>query len=88
MAELLERARAPSWRIWAENSPFDLKDRLKARGYRWNGEGGPSPRAWYVDVEESALQNELTFLKMEIYQREIDLLTRRIDAYDRFSDRC
>ncbi|WP_312688863.1 3'-5' exonuclease [Brevundimonas nasdae] len=88
MAELLERARAPSWLIWAENSPFDLKDRLKARGYRWNGEGGPSPRAWYVDVEEPALQSELTFLKTEIYQREIDLLTRRIDAHDRFSDRC
>lgn len=88
MAELLERARAPSWRIWAENSPFDLKDRLKARGYRWNGEGGPSPQAWYVDVEEPARQNELTFLKTEIYQRVIDLLTRRIDAHDRFSDRC
>lgn len=88
MAELLDRARAISWRIWAENSPFDLKDQLKARGYRWNGEAGGSPRAWYVDVEEAALQDELTFLKTEIYQREIDLMTRRIDAHDRFSDRC
>lgn len=88
MTELLDRARAPSWRIWAENSPFDLKDQLKARGYRWNGEAGPSPRAWYVDVEEAALQDELRFLSTEIYQREVDLLTRRIDAYDRFSDRC
>ncbi|WP_426038006.1 3'-5' exonuclease [Brevundimonas sp. DC300-4] len=88
MAELLDRARAPTWRIWAENSPFDLKDLLKARGYRWNGEAGTSPRAWYVDVDEASVQGELTFLKSEIYQREIDLLTRRIDAHDRFSDRC
>lgn len=88
MAELLDRARAPTWRIWAENSPFELKDQLKARGYRWNGDAGASPRAWYRDVEEEALHNELTFLKREIYQREIDLLTRRIDAHDRFSDRC
>lgn len=88
MAELLERARAPSWRIWAENSPFDLKDQLKARGYRWNGEAGPSPRAWYIDVEEMALQDELTYLKTEIYQREVELVTRRIDAHDRFSERC
>ena len=36
MQKLLEKARRPSWRIWAENSPFDLKDVLKARGYRWN----------------------------------------------------
>lgn len=88
MAELLDRARATSWRIWAENSPFDFKDQLKARGYRWNGEAGPSPRAWYVDVEEATLQAELRFLRTEIYQREIDLVTRRIDAHDRFSDRC
>ncbi|WP_340316136.1 hypothetical protein [Rhizorhabdus argentea] len=25
MRRLLEKARRPSWRIWAENSPFDLK---------------------------------------------------------------
>ncbi|MBX3494513.1 MAG: 3'-5' exonuclease, partial [Parvibaculum sp.] len=40
LSRLLEGARAVSWRIWAENSPFDLKDVLKARGYRWNGDPG------------------------------------------------
>lgn len=85
---LLEKARMASWRIWAENSPFDLKDILKARGYRWNGEGNGSPRAWYIDIGEEGREPELAFLKAEIYQREIDLLVRRIDAHDRFSDRC
>lgn len=88
MAELLKRARAPTWRIWAEHSPFDLKARLKARGYRWNAEAVATPRAWYVDVDQGDLESELAFLKSEIYQREIDLLVRRIDAHDRFSDRC
>lgn len=88
LAQLLERARAPSVRIWAENSPFDLKDVLKARGYRWNGEGNGGPRAWYVDVAEADRETELAFLKAEIYRGEIDLATRRIDAYDRFSARC
>jgi DNA polymerase-3 subunit epsilon len=87
LAQLLERARRPSWRIWAENSPFDLKDVLKARGYRWNGEGGASPRAWFIDVAEEARAAEEAFLKAEIYRGEIDLLVRRVDAYDRFSDR-
>ena len=50
MGRLLERARRPSCRIWAENTPFDLKDVLKARGYRWNGEANANPRAWYIDV--------------------------------------
>ena len=37
----LENARRRAWRIWALEADFDLKDRLKARGYRWsNGEDG------------------------------------------------
>lgn len=88
LEHLLRRARTPSWRIWAENSPFDLKDILKARGYRWNGEGNASPRAWYIDVEDVTREAELSFLKAEIYQRDVELLVRRIDAHDRFSERC
>jgi DNA polymerase-3 subunit epsilon len=70
------------------NSPFDLKDVLKALGYRWNGEGSGAPRAWYIDIDESAREAEVAILNAEIYRGEIDLLVRRVDAYDRFSDRC
>ena len=87
MARLLERARRPSWRIWALNSPFDLKDVLKARGYHWNGDGNPNPRAWYIDVDEDVSEQELAYLRAEIYQREVDILVRKITAYERFSDR-
>jgi DNA polymerase-3 subunit epsilon len=87
MHRLLESARQPTWRIWAENSPFELKDVLKARGYKWNGDGTPFPKAWYVDVEDGDRAAELEFLQREIYQREIGLRTRRIDAFNRFSDR-
>ena len=84
---LLEAAREPRWRIWAENSPFDLKDALKARGYRWNGDGNGAPRAWYIDVAEAERGAELAYLKAEIYRADVDLLVRRLDAHDRFSDR-
>jgi len=87
LSRLLDGARAVSWRIWAENTPFDLKDVLKARGYRWNGDPGPQPRAWYIDVPEAQLEAELQFLRTEIYRYEVDPPVRRIDAYDRFSDR-
>lgn len=86
-AQLLDRARAPTWRIWAENSPFDLKDILKSRGYRWNADGKVTPRAWYIDVLDDAREAELAFLKAEIYRGDIDPLVRRIDAHDRFSER-
>jgi DNA polymerase-3 subunit epsilon len=87
MAGLLEKARRSSWRVWAENSPFDLKDLLKARGYRWNADGNAMPRAWYVEVDDDKLEAELAFLKGEIYQREINLLVQRLTAYNRFTDR-
>ncbi len=87
LSQLLENARKPTWRIWAENSPFDLKDVLKARGYRWNPEGTPFPKAWFIDVADEAREPELNFLRDEIYQREIDPLIRRVDAFTRFSDR-
>jgi DNA polymerase-3 subunit epsilon len=86
-AQLLGTARRPTWRIWAQNSPFDLKDILKARGYRWNADGQPTPRAWYIDIDDDLRESEITFLKTEIYQRDVDLLVRRITAYDRFSSR-
>jgi DNA polymerase-3 subunit epsilon len=87
MAQLLERARRPSWRIWAENSPFDLKDVLKARGYRWNADTAVAPRAWYIDVEDDQREAELAFLRFEIYQREVDLTAHAITARNRFSSR-
>lgn len=87
LSRLLDGARSVAWRIWAENSPFELKDTLKARGYRWNGDPGPQPRAWYIDVPEAQREAEVRFLRTEIYRRDVDPLVRKIDAYDRFSDR-
>lgn len=85
---LLASARKASVRIWAENSPFDLKDVLKARGYRWNGDPGPGPRAWWIDVDEADKDAELAFLQAEIYRGEVHLPTRRITAFERFSERA
>ncbi|EKS34509.1 3'-5' exonuclease [Afipia broomeae] len=84
---LLQEARRPTCRIWAENSPFAVKDHLKRRGYRWNGDGGAGPKAWYIDVDDGAVEQELAHLRNEIYRRDVDLPMRRITAYDRFSDR-
>lgn len=87
LVELLEHARLPTWRIWAENSPFEFKDLLKARGYRWNGEGNGKPRSWYIDVADPEKDAEISYLLREIYRYEADIRTVRITAYDRFSNR-
>jgi DNA polymerase-3 subunit epsilon len=85
---LLESARAPRWRIRAVGAPFELRQALKIRGYRWDpGEDG-RPRAWFVDVADGAVDSERDFLRREIYRRDVDVDARRLDAYDRYSDRC
>lgn len=85
---LLAAARCSTWRIRAEGAPFDLKDVLKARSYRWDDGSNGAPRAWFIDVSDAQIEGELLFLRREIYQRDIDLRPIKIDAYDRFSDRC
>jgi DNA polymerase-3 subunit epsilon len=88
LSKLLEEARKPTCRVWAENAPFDFKDILKARGYRWNGEANGRPRAWYIDVAEEQLAGELAYLRAEIFQYDASIPVVRITASDRFSDRC
>ena len=87
MAALLKRARQTTWRIWAEGAPFECKEMLKARGYRWNGEGGDSPRAWYVDISDEEKAVELAFLRDEIYRGHRQFKISKITALERYSGR-
>jgi hypothetical protein len=72
----------------AENAPFDFKDILKARGYRWNDGSDGRPRSWWSDLQPDALEGELAFLRAEIFQYDADTPVRRVTAVDRFSDRA
>ncbi len=87
-AELIECARRTTIRVWAQRSPFDLKDVLKARGYRWNDGTDGRPKSWFIDVDEEARDAEVGFLKKEIYQRDVDIECRPLTALDRFSNRA
>src|SRR5262245_29347244 len=71
-AILLERARRKTVRIWAEQAPFELKDTLKRRGYRWSDGSDGRPRSWYVDVDETSQAAEIEFLRTQIYLRDVD----------------
>jgi DNA polymerase-3 subunit epsilon len=84
---LLENARRKTARIWAEQSPFDLKDELKKRGYRWSAGDEGRPKAWYVDIDEAQRDDEIAYLRKSIYLQDVDLFTQTLSAYDRFSIR-
>jgi DNA polymerase-3 subunit epsilon len=86
LAALLDRARRPQHRIWADGAPFALKDNLKQRGYRWNDGTDGRPKAWYVDAD--VIDAELDYLRKEIYRRDdLDIVWRTITSLDRFSIR-
>lgn len=88
LALLLETARKKTTRVWAEQSPFELKDALKRRGYRWSDGSDGRPRSWYVDVPEGAVEDDISFLKVEIYLREVELRLQTLTAFTRFSVRA
>ena len=88
LKRLLDTARKPTMRVWAENAPFDFKDILKARGYRWNDGSDGRPRSWWSDLQTDALGDELAYLRAEIFQYDADIPVRRVTAVDRFSDRA
>jgi DNA polymerase III subunit epsilon len=88
LALLLETARQRTMRVWAEQSPFDLKEVLKRRGYRWSDGGDGRPKSWYVDVCETKLSDEIAFLRAEIYLRDVEPRIQTLTAFTRFSARA
>jgi DNA polymerase III subunit epsilon len=88
LSVLLEKARKKTMRVWAEQSPFELKDALKRRGYRWSDGSDGRPRSWYVDLEKDQLDDELSFLKTEVYLKDVEPRLQVLTAFDRFSVRA
>ena len=88
-AELLTRSNEITVRVSAVAAPFDSKDVLKQRGYRWSDGANGTPRCWWKEVSECDEKEELGFLKEEIYPRgDIRAVQlQRIDARQRFSVR-
>lgn len=87
LALLLETARKKTVRVWAEQTAFELKDSLKRRGYRWNDGSDGRPKSWFIDVDEAALEDEIAFLRAEIYMCDVEPSVQRLTAFSRFSGR-
>lgn len=65
MRLLLESARRPMWRVTATAAPFDAKDLLKGRSYKWN----PQKSAWWRDISDAEREDELQWLRDSVYKR-------------------
>jgi DNA polymerase-3 subunit epsilon len=74
--------------VWAEQSPFDLKDTLRSRRYRWSDGSDGRPRSCYIHVSKPSLDAEVSVLRTEmIYLSDIEPRLQTLTAISRFSSR-
>jgi DNA polymerase III subunit epsilon len=84
MSFMRECARRKEIRIWAVRSPFETKDLLRVRGYRWN----PEAKCWWRDVPEAEVAEERAWLRVQVYAGRLPTLPERaLDATTRYSVR-
>jgi DNA polymerase-3 subunit epsilon len=82
---LLETLNQAQKRVYALNSPFETKDALKLRGYRWDGE----MRCWHRTLSgDQALAEETTWLKRRVYgERKAVIEVETLGGKVRYSQR-
>jgi DNA polymerase-3 subunit epsilon len=84
MLKLLENAQANEINLSALSSPFESKDALKARGYRWNAD----KKVWATTVQPDKLAGEVVWLKDSVYKgKSFKLEQEEVNAMNRFSAR-
>ena len=80
---LLKTARESSYCIEATGAPFDAKDILKGRSYRWDG----AAKVWTKEIYEIDLEAEERFLANEVYKGKGIHSKKILNAMTRFSKR-
>ena len=64
LQRLIASAKEPAYTVQALHAPFEEKDRLKGRGYRWNAE----QRVWQCRIRGVAdLESECEWLRAQVY---------------------
>ncbi len=65
-ADLLDQANSKTVLVRAFGAPFDVKDTLKARGYRWHNGTEGANKHWWRELGATQLEQEQDFLN-ELY---------------------
>lgn len=63
LGELIDTASSPGWVVRAVGASFDVKDRLKARGYRWDAVRS----VWFKEIPDSDRLAEEFWLGSNVY---------------------
>ncbi len=85
MAAVREAALQADYLVRAVDAPYDLRDKLKQRGYRWRPADLPNGRVWWTMTSDP--EAEVAWLRDEVYGREAEVPVHPITAHERYSDR-
>jgi DNA polymerase-3 subunit epsilon len=85
LSRLLAGADQTRYKLRATGAPFEAKDKLKSRGYRWDGEG----RVWWCSLgSDELLDAECTWLRDEVYgRRSARVMLEALDSLVQYSSR-
>ncbi len=85
LTRLLDGAGQTRYKLRATGAPFEAKDKLKSRGYRWDSEA----RVWWCSLPtRELLDAECTWLRAEVYaQRSARVQLEAMDSLVQFSSR-
>jgi DNA polymerase III subunit epsilon len=85
LGQLITAGSQPSYKLSATGAPFESKDVLKGRGYRWDGEA----KVWNCTLsDDAALEEELVWLAQAVYgKRQATVDIERLDGHTRYSVR-
>jgi len=86
LQQLMGAAAKPSFKLRATGSPFEAKDQLKSRGYRWDADA----KVWFCTLADQAqLDAELEWLKSDVYgRRHARVEVEALDSLARYSARA
>ena len=85
MSAVREAALKTDYLIRAVDAPYEMKDKLKQRGYRWRPAELQNGKVWWSTVDDP--EAEISWLRTEVYGRDATIPVDRIVASKRYSDR-
>jgi DNA polymerase-3 subunit epsilon len=74
--------------VWAVGAPYEARELLKGRRYRWNNGEDGRPKAWHKEVGEEERAAEEAWLAKNVYGgKQGGWKIEWLDARNRFRER-
>ena len=80
-----QAAQESKYLVCAVGAPFDEKDTLRERGYRWRPDGLPNGKVWWTMCSNP--DAEIAWLKSDVYRYDKEIPVKEVTALTQFSDR-